>query len=124
LSNAVVGALIAAKAVLLLDETSLVRGLEHQRRVVAIALKMIFYGTACLVLGYLERFLEALHKTNSFRVATQQVIAHSNHYRLFAWVLGISIVFALYFSFAEIGAQLGDRQLAKLFFDRPGTERF
>ena len=55
ISNAVVGALIAAKAALVLDETPLARSLEHYQRIVAVAVKTVLYGIACLLMGYLER---------------------------------------------------------------------
>jgi hypothetical protein len=119
LSNALVGALIAAKAALVLDETPLARKLEQYRRVVAVAVKTLFYGIASLLMGYLERFLEALHKVHDFGGAIQYVVDHANHYRLLAWVLGISIVFSLYFSFFEINRQIGEGGLWKLFFDSP-----
>jgi hypothetical protein len=120
LSNAVVGALFAAKAALVLDETPLARSLEHYRRIVAITVKTFLYGLATLLLGYLERFLEALHKLHSFDGAIQYVIDHADHYRLLAWALGISIVFALYFSFFEIGRRMGAGALWTLFFESPG----
>ena len=65
ISNAVVGALIAAKAALVLDDTTLARKLEHYRRAVAVAVKTLFYGVASLLLGYVERSLEALGKVHT-----------------------------------------------------------
>ena len=119
LSNAVVGALIAAKASLVLDETPLARSLENYRRIVAVAVKTFFYGAASLLMGYLERFLEALHKVHGFAKAIQYVIGHASHYRLLGWTLGISIVFALYFTFFEISQRMGTGALGKLFFRAP-----
>src|SRR5208282_3279787 len=55
LSNAVVGALIAAKAALVLDETPLARSLDHYRRIVAVAVKVLFYKAASLLLLSVER---------------------------------------------------------------------
>src|SRR5216683_1989355 len=43
-SKAVVGALFAAKAVLIIDETRIGRSLERYRKIVAIAIKTILYG--------------------------------------------------------------------------------
>jgi uncharacterized protein YacL len=123
LSNAIVGALIAAKVALVLDETPLARSLEKYRRVVAVAIKTFFYGAMGLVFGYLERFLEALHKVQRTDAAIQYVIDHSNHYRLLAWVLGISIIFALYFSSFEISLRMGQGELMRLFFESPGPAR-
>jgi hypothetical protein len=121
LSNAVVGALLAAKAALVLDDTPLARSLEHYRRIVAVAVKTLLYGVGCGLLGYVERFLEALHKVHSFDGAIRYVIEHANHYRMLAWALGISTVFALYFAFFEISQRMGKGALWTLFFESPRT---
>jgi hypothetical protein len=118
-SNAIVGALIAAKAALVLDETPLARSLDRYRRIVAIAAKTVFYGLVSLLLGYVERFLEAVHKVHDFDAAIREVIEHASRYRLFAWTLGISLVFGLYFTFLEIGERMGKGALWALFFDSP-----
>src|SRR5258708_3332014 len=69
LSKALVGALLAAKAVLILDQTPLARKLERYRRVIAVEVKTLLYGLGVLLLGYIERFLEALSKVGTFDVA-------------------------------------------------------
>ena len=119
LSKAVVGALLAAKTVLILDETPLARRLERYRRIVAVAVKTLLYGVAGLLLGYLERLMDALHKVHGVVAAIEYVIAHANDYRLLAWALGISIVFAHYFSFFEISRRMGEGALWELFFESP-----
>jgi hypothetical protein len=121
LSNAVVGALLAAKAALILDETPLARSLERHRRIVAIAVKTLFYGAATLLLGYVERVLDALHELHRFDDAVRYVIEHAALYRILTWTLGISIVFGLYFAFVEISKRLGDGALYALFFESPST---
>jgi uncharacterized protein YacL len=123
LSNAFVGALIAAKAALVLDETPLARSLERYRRIIAVAVKTLFYGVVSLVMGYLERFLEAFHKVHHFAAAIRYVVDHVEHNRLLAWALGISIVFALYFSFYEISQRMGEGELARLFFESGTTSK-
>ena len=119
--NAVVGALFAAKAALVLDETPLSRSLEKYRRIVAVAVKTFFYGVATLLLGYVERLLEALHRVHSFNEAIRDVINHGNHYRMLVWALGISMVFALYFAFFEISQRMGKGALRALFFESPAV---
>ncbi|MBV8136791.1 MAG: hypothetical protein JO121_14340 [Deltaproteobacteria bacterium] len=121
LSNALVGALIAAKAALVLDETPLARSLERYRRIVAVAVKTLFYGIVSLAMGYLERFLEAFHKVRHFDQAFREVVQHANHNRLLGWALGISIVFALYFSHVEISLRMGEGELTRLFFESPAA---
>jgi hypothetical protein len=121
LSKAVIGALFAAKATLVMDETPFARSLEQNRRILAVAAKTFLYGTAALLLGYVERVLEALHKVHNFDGAVRYVIDQASLYRILAWTLGISIVFALYFAFIEIGERLGDGALYALFFEPPNS---
>jgi hypothetical protein len=116
LSKAVVGALFAAKAVLILDETPLARSLERYRRVIAVSVKTVLYGLGTLLLGYLERFLEALYKFRSFDGAVRDMAAQANLYRFFAWVLGVTLIFAIYFTFSEINQRMGKGALWALFF--------
>jgi hypothetical protein len=121
LSKSVIGALFAAKAVLILDETPLARRLEHYRRIVAVGVKTFFYGAITLLLGYLERFLDALRRAHSFDAAVRYMIEQANEYRMLSWVLGVSLVFALYFALLEIEKRMGEGELRKLFFDPPET---
>ena len=121
LSKAVIGALLAAKAALILDETPLARRLEHYRRIVAVGVKTFFYGAITLLLGYLERFLDALRRVHGFDEAVRYMIDQANMYRMLSWVLGVSLVFALYFALFEIEKRMGVGELRKLFFDSPGT---
>ncbi len=118
-SKALVAALLAAKAVLILDETPLARKLERYRRIIAVAVKTLLYGLGTLLLGYIERFLEALHKVGSFDGAFGDVIDQANLYRFFAWVLGISLIFAIYFTWFEINEHMGEGALWSLFFQPP-----
>ena len=118
-SKALIGALFAAKAVLILDETPLARKLERYRRIIAVAVKTLLYGLGTLLLGYIERFLEGLHKVGTFDGAFRDVLDHANLYRFFAWVLGISLVFAIYFTWSEISASMREGALWSLFFQPP-----
>ena len=120
-SKALVGALFAAKAVLILDEMPIARYLEQYRRIVAVAVKTLIYGCITLLLGFLERTLEALHREHTLRAAGLYVIDHASMYRLFAWSLGISLVFAHYFALSEISQCMGEGALWKLFFESPKT---
>jgi hypothetical protein len=118
-STAIVGALLAAKAVLVIDQTPLERSLQHSRRVIAVAAKTTFYGLATLILGYLERLFEAWHRTGSLDAALRHMIENANEYRMLAWVLGISAIFAAYFALFEISQRMGKGALWSLFFEPP-----
>jgi Na+/melibiose symporter-like transporter len=107
--------------VLILDETPLARHLEHYRRIVAVAVKTLIYGAITLLLGILERLLEARHRVHNFDAAAQSVIAQASLYRFLAWVLGITLVFALYFALFEINERMGEGELWRLFFGSSKT---
>ena len=118
-SKAVVGALFAAKAVLILDETRIGRTLEHYRKIVAVAVKTLLYGFGTLLLSYLERSVEALHRSGSLDGAVQQMIDQANLSRFMAWVLGVTLIFAIYFVWSEINERMGEGAVWALFFDKP-----
>jgi hypothetical protein len=118
-SKAVVGALLAAKAVLILDETPIGRHLEHHRKIVAVAIKTVLYGFGTLLLGCLERFLEAWHRVGTFDGALRAMIDQADVHRFFAWVLGVTLIFAIYFMLSEINDHMGKGALWSLFLERP-----
>src|SRR5271155_4535403 len=118
-SKALVGALLAAKAVLILDETRIGRSLERYRKIVAVTVKTLLYGFGTLLLGWLERFLEALHRIGSFDGAVRDMIDQANLYRFFAWTLGVTLIFAIYFVLSEINNRMGKGALRSLFFEKP-----
>jgi hypothetical protein len=120
-SKAVIGALFAAKAVLILNETPLARHLEHYRRIVAVAVKSLIYGAITLLLGILERLLEVRHRAHNFHAAAQSVLTQASLYRLLAWSIGITVVFALYFALSEIDKRMGVVELRRLFFGASKT---
>ena len=72
----------------------------------------LFYGAITLLLGYVERILDALHQVHSFeRGSPSRVSAHANVYRLFAWALPLKRIFA-------------DRQECDLGSAKPPPQRF
>jgi hypothetical protein len=119
LPKAIIGALFAAKAVLILDETPFARHLERYRRIVAVGAKTVLYGIITLLLGYLERYIEALHRTHHVEAAAQYVTEQASIYKWLAWALGITVIFALYFVLAEISEYLGKGKMREIFFESP-----
>jgi hypothetical protein len=62
--------------------------------------------------------VEALHRSGSFDGAVRDMIDQANLYRFFAWILGVTLIFAIYFVFSEINDYMGKGALWSLFFER------
>jgi len=119
LSKAVIGAFMAAKAVLILDSTPLARRLKRHRRIVAVAVKTFLYGFIALLLGCIERFLDAKRRVGTFNGAARSLMDREHLFPLLAWAIGISVVFAIYFAWLEISERVGKGVLWSLFFEPP-----
>jgi hypothetical protein len=121
IGRALFGALIAAKVVLIFDKTPVGRVFATQPRTVVIIYKTLVYGFGVIALGYAERIFDAWRHIGSpgpaFLFAVEQVEIH----RLMATALGISLVFAVYFTLAEISDYVGKDVLWDLFLKRPET---
>jgi hypothetical protein len=114
---------VCRRSGLILDQTPLARSLDHYRRIIAVAVNTLLYGSATLLLGFIERLLEAWHRTGTVAGKFRDVVHQANLYRFFAGVLGISLTFASYFTLSEINERMGDGDLWSLFFQPPPENR-
>ncbi|HJU11595.1 MAG TPA: hypothetical protein VJ728_11995 [Candidatus Binataceae bacterium] len=111
LSRALLGAVLAAKTVLILENTPLPSAFRTLPRLFDIALKSVFYGSGVLVLGFLERLFEALRHAPTMGIGLHTAMVSLNINRLLAVALGVTIVFGMYFTFAEIDEFMGGNAL-------------
>ncbi|HKV56110.1 MAG TPA: hypothetical protein VJN94_15870 [Candidatus Binataceae bacterium] len=118
LSKALVGAILAAKIVLILENTPLARPFRHSARVLEITSKTLVYGLGVMLLGYIERIFDAFRHSGNMVSSFDTVIETSNVHRLLAFSVGIAMVFAAYFCFAEIGEFMGKGALHRFFLQR------
>ena len=121
LSRALIGALVAAKVTLILDETGLARGFARYPRIVPIAVKSIVYGLAVLVLGLAERLFDAYRHSPALGAAVARVAREATLLRLLSVVLGTTLVFAAYFVSREISDRMGPGELQALLFKAPAA---
>jgi hypothetical protein len=119
LGRAVIGAFIAAKVVLIFEETPLGRLFATLPRIVAVIYKTLVYGLGVIVLGYIERIIDAWREMGSLGRALRYVTEQMGVHRLLAAALGITLVFAVYFMLAEISQYVGKDVLRDLFLKRP-----
>ncbi|MEA5532565.1 hypothetical protein [Crocosphaera sp. XPORK-15E] len=119
LSKAIIGALVAAKAVAIMDVTPLINRFEKAPRYLSILYKTFVYTLAVVILGLVEHLLHAYHETKAIAPAFKSFIESENFYQFLAVILCISIVFLMHNIFREIDSYFGKGNLSKFFFDVP-----
>ncbi len=116
LSRALVGALIAAKVVLILDKTPLARSFKSYPRIIPVTAKASVYALSFILVTKAERAFDAWR--HGGLVNAQPTTIQGNMYRLLAAALAVGIVFATYFALDEISSHVGKGVLWRLFFSR------
>ena len=118
LSRALLGALLAAKVVLLLESTPVARAFQELPPIVPIVFKSLIYGAGVIVLGLLERILDALRHSATILLALQNAVASLNLDWLLSLALLITLVFGVYFTFGEINEFMGEDLLRGFLLKR------
>ncbi|HEV3273165.1 MAG TPA: hypothetical protein VGZ93_13380 [Candidatus Methylacidiphilales bacterium] len=116
---AIVGALIAAKAVLVIESSPLSRPFRSAAPLLKVIYDAFVYTTLALVFLYLEKVLELVHKEGTFRPAFLTAGHERDGYEFCAKVGCAGVAFLGYAVFAAISRHLGPGELLKLFFTSP-----
>lgn len=116
--EAVIGALFAAKAVIVLDHRDYAR-LRRFPRVYAVVSKTIIYVMVVLVFGVLERIFHAYRETGSIGAGIAFFFHRINRDRFLGTMLCVAIVFVAYFVIREIEREHGKGSMYYLFFRKP-----
>ena len=116
ISKAIIGALFAAKAVLILDKTPLVRPFNHFPRVVNLLYRTFLYSLAVILLGNLEAIIHAFNESHNWQTAWSLFLSQRDINRFWATNLCLALVFLFYNSLAAIEAHLGQGWLVKFLF--------
>lgn len=118
LSNAVLGALFAAKVALILDQRDWARSHGYPRAVV-VAGKVALYTIGVIILGIAEHLIQNYRASGSFGGAFALFDQHFNGGRFFAIVLCVAMLFTIFFVMQEVNRKMGAGQMYALFFSRP-----
>ena len=117
-SNAIIGALFAAKVSLLLDKRDWARSHGYPRAVV-VAGKVAVYTLGVVILGIAEHLIENYHKSGSLGGAFELFDRHFNGERFSAIVLCVALLFTVFFVMQEVNRKMGAGQMYALFFGSP-----
>jgi len=113
---AVLGALISAKAVLIVESTPLAKILRESAPALKVIYDCLLYTTLALILLYAEKTFEIWHQEGTLRMAFFTVGKNEGLSVFCATVIWAGLAFLGYAIFAAIGRHLGHGELIRLFF--------
>ncbi len=118
LTNAILGALIAAKVALVLDKIGWGRA-QGWPPIALVAARTLLYSVGFMMFGILERMIHGFRTTGSFHGGVNHFVENFDPGRFSATVLLVTMVFAVFFAGRAISESLGEGGLYALFFQRP-----
>jgi len=122
LSTAVIGALVAAKVVVVMDHARAGTRFDTSRSLATeVAYKTLVYGVAAAVVVCAEELFHAYRATGGLEVAFADLWAHLDKNMIMAKVLCVALAFAGYHLYAGIDRRLGEGTLRRIVWSRDGT---
>jgi len=118
ISQALIGALIMSKVVLLMELISLGSWVQRQPPIVDVILRTVMYTLGVLIVVILEKAFEARHEVSGFDNAISHVLSHRDVYHVWATTLGASASIFFFNAFAVVQRLLGKNGIYKLFFTK------
>jgi hypothetical protein len=119
ISQALLGALVMSKVVILMEYISLGHWVQRQPPVVDIILRTLLYTAGVLIVVVLEKAFEKRHEVEGFGNAISYVLNHRDVYHVWATTIGSAASIFVYNAFSIVQQKLGKNGLAKLFFSTP-----
>ncbi len=115
-SQAIIGALIMSKVVLLMELITLGQWVQRQPPIVDVVLRTLLYSAGVLVVVVLEKVFEKRHDTGSFGDHLSFILDHRDFYHVWATTIGVAGSLFVYNAFSIVQRLLGKHGLSKLFF--------
>ena len=119
LSIALIGALVIAKVVLVMEHVPLGSWLRRQRAVLDVILRTALYAFGVFVVLLLEKAFEARHEYGGFGPALAQVLQHRDMPHVWANTICVAGSLLWFNVFSIVRRHLGERVLVRLFLARP-----
>jgi hypothetical protein len=119
MSQAIIGSLIMAKVIVLMELISLGNWVQRKPPIVDIIIRTLLYTCGVLIAIVLERAFEKRHEAGSYGEAIKYVFTNRDIYHVWATTIGAAASIFVYNSFSVVQRILGKHGLAKLFFSTP-----
>ena len=122
ISKAIIGALILAKVVLVIDLIPLSKFTRLHPAIFFIFFRTLFNIVAVFILMLLEKAFESRHEYGSFGSSLSQVFQHRDVYHVWANVTVVSIAVFWFNVIFVLQGYLGKQKLRQVFFSIPMTD--
>lgn len=116
--TAVIGALVVAKVVVLLEKTSFGGRFRSGRRFTHVLWRSFAYTAVVFVVSLAERLFDLYRETSELPTALSSLWASKDLDHFLAMNLCVMLAFLVYHCFSEIDRALGEGGLRRLFFAR------
>jgi hypothetical protein len=114
-SIVIVGALIVAKVVLVLENVPIDTWTRNRPALVHVLVRTALYGLGILVVLLLEKAFEMRHDYGGFVPTLEQVLRHQDFHHVLASTIGVTGALLVFNSMLVIQRHLGQRGLLELF---------
>ena len=118
LSQAIIGALVMAKVIILMELISLGPWVQRQPPIVDVIIRTLLYTLGVLIVVVLEKAFEDRHKAAGYGEAISYVLSHRDIYHVWATTIGAAGSILVYNAFSVVQRTMGKNGLAKLFFSK------
>jgi hypothetical protein len=115
LSMALVGALIVAKVVLVLENVPLETLMRSHPALVHVIVRTVLYGLGVFVVLVLEKAFEARHEYGGFAASVVQVFHNRDTPHVLATAIAVTAALLVFNLLSVVRRHLGNRALLRLF---------
>jgi hypothetical protein len=119
LSLALVGALVVAKVVLLMEHVPLGQWVRKHAAVFDVILRTLVYAVGVLVVLLVEKAFAARHESGGFSRSLIQVFQHREIHHVWANTIAVACALLGFNALAVLRRRIGDKQLTQLFLASP-----
>src|SRR5664279_3609832 len=116
ISQALIGALILSKVVILMELISLGSWVQREPPIVDVCLRTVLYTSGVWIVVILEKLFERRHDTGGIGDSISYLFSHRDIYQIWATTLGSGFSIFIYNAFFVVQQMLGKHGLMKLFF--------
>jgi len=116
ISTAVIGALVVAKTVIIMDKTPVVSWFRSSNVIVQVMWRSFNYTTVVFLFTLAEKLFHAYREHADLSAAVSEMWVHRDLYHSLALTLSVGLAFVVFNGAAEINRQLGQGGLRRVFF--------